>query len=117
MYDFRKEFLFYGPVSDLVPSTSVLGILYPFGFMTIAAQLHKDGFRVRILNLASMMLNDRDLDVEALLSKLRADVFGIDLHWLPHAQGSLAIPRSSSGSIPARRFCSVVTHPPITRRS
>ena len=90
VYDFRKEFLFYGPVSDLVPSTPVFE-MYPFGFMTIAAQLHKDGYRVRILNLASMMLNDRKLDVEALLSKLRADVFGIDLHWLPHAQGSLAI--------------------------
>jgi B12-binding domain/radical SAM domain protein len=90
VYDFRKEFLFYGPVSDLVPSTPVFE-MYPFGFMTIAAQLHKDGYRVRILNLASMMLNDRKLDVEALLSKLRADVFGIDLHWLPHAHGSLAI--------------------------
>jgi B12-binding domain/radical SAM domain protein len=90
VYDFRKEFLFYGPVSDLVPSTPVFE-MYPFGFMTIAAQLHKEGYRVRILNLASMMLNDRKLDVEALLSKLQADVFGIDLHWLPHAQGSLAI--------------------------
>jgi B12-binding domain/radical SAM domain protein len=90
VYDFRKEFLFYGPVSDLVPSTPVFE-MYPFGFMTIAAQLHKEGYRVRILNLASMMLNDRKMDVEALLSKLQADVFGIDLHWLPHAQGSLAI--------------------------
>ena len=61
VYDFRKEFLFYGPVSDLVPSTPVFE-MYPFGFMTIAAQLHKDGYRVRILNLASMMLNDRKLD-------------------------------------------------------
>ena len=68
VYDFRKEFLFYGPVSDLVPSTPVFE-MYPFGFMTIAAQLHKDGYRVRILNLASMMLNDRKLDVEALLSQ------------------------------------------------
>ena len=31
VYDFRKEFLFYGPVSDMVPSTPVFE-MYPFGF-------------------------------------------------------------------------------------
>ena len=34
VYDFRREFLFYGPVSDLVPSTPVFE-MYPFGFMTM----------------------------------------------------------------------------------
>jgi B12-binding domain/radical SAM domain protein len=90
VYDFRKEFLFYGPVSDLVPSTPVFE-MYPFGFMTIATHLHSAGYKVRIVNLASMMLNDNDLDVEALLKSLDADVFGIDLHWLPHAHGALAV--------------------------
>lgn len=90
VYDFRKESLFYGPVSDLVPSTPVFE-MYPFGFTTMAAHLSKAGYKVRIINLASMMLNDNKLDVEAFLSKLDATVFGIDLHWLPHAHGSLAI--------------------------
>ncbi len=90
VYDFRKESMFYGPVSDLVPSTPVFE-MYPFGFTTMANALHKAGYRVRIVNLASMMLNDKRLDVEALLRKLDADVFGIDLHWLPHAHGSLAV--------------------------
>ena len=90
VYDFRKESMFYGPVSDLVPSTPVFE-MYPFGFTTMANALHKAGYRVRILNLASMMLNDKGLDVEALLRRLDADVFGIDLHWLPHAHGSLAV--------------------------
>ncbi|MDW5561993.1 MAG: TIGR04190 family B12-binding domain/radical SAM domain protein [Methanomassiliicoccus sp.] len=90
VYDFRKRSIFYGPVSDLVPSTPVFE-MYPFGFTTMANRLSKEGYRVRIINLASMMLNDRRLDVEALLGKLRADVFGIDLHWLPHAHGSLAV--------------------------
>jgi B12-binding domain/radical SAM domain protein len=67
--------------------------MYPLGFTTMATQLHKDGFRVRIVNLASMMLNNRNLDVEALLRRLDASVFGIDLHWLPHAQGSLEVAR------------------------
>ncbi|MDD1747680.1 MAG: TIGR04190 family B12-binding domain/radical SAM domain protein [Methanomassiliicoccales archaeon] len=90
VYDFRKEFLFYGPVSDLVPSTPVFE-MYPFGFMTLAAHLHKLGYKVRIVNLASMMLNDPRLDVPEFLRRLDARVFGIDLHWLPHAHGSLAV--------------------------
>jgi len=92
VYDFRKEFLFYGPVSDLVPSTPVFE-MYPFGFMTMATALHAKGFKVRIVNIASMMLNDPKLDVEKLIAKLDAKVFGIDLHWLPHAHGSLEIAR------------------------
>jgi len=90
VYDFRKRSIFYGPVSDVVPSTPVFE-MYPFGFITMANHLHKAGYRVRIANLASMMLNDRDFDVERLLGKLEADVFGIDLHWLPHAHGALEI--------------------------
>ena len=90
VYDFRKEFLFYGPVSDLVPSTPVFE-MYPFGFTTMATALHEAGFRVRIINLASMMLNDRKLDAEKVIAKLDSTVFGIDLHWLPHAQGALEV--------------------------
>jgi len=90
VFDFRQESMFYGPVSDLVPSTPVFE-MYPFGFTTMANQLHKAGYRVRIVNLASMMLNDRRLDVERFLGRLDAAVFGIDLHWLPHAHGALAV--------------------------
>ncbi len=90
VYDFRKEFLFYGPVSDLVPSTPVFE-MYPFGFLTLAAHLHKLGHKVRIINLASMMLNNPKLDVPEFLRRLDSSVFGIDLHWLPHAHGSLAV--------------------------
>ncbi|MFP4169754.1 MAG: TIGR04190 family B12-binding domain/radical SAM domain protein [Methanomassiliicoccales archaeon] len=90
VYDFRKRSIFYGPVSDVVPSTPVFE-MYPFGFTTMANHLHSLGYRVRIVNLASMMLNDPDLDVERLIGRLDADVFGIDLHWLPHAHGSLEV--------------------------
>jgi B12-binding domain/radical SAM domain protein len=90
VYDFRKELLFYGPVSDLVPSTPVFE-MYPFGFMTIAAHLNSLGYKVRVVNVASMMLNDPELDVPALIKRLDAEVFGIDLHWLPHAHGALEL--------------------------
>ncbi|MDD1765172.1 MAG: cobalamin-dependent protein, partial [Methanomassiliicoccales archaeon] len=59
----------------------------------MATQLHRDGYRIRIVNLASMMLNNKNLDAEALLRNLDANVFGIDLHWLPHAHGSLEVAR------------------------
>lgn len=78
-------------MSDLVPSSSVFE-MYPIGFTTIAAHLEDRGYRVRIINLALRMLKDPSFDVEAFLQKLPAPlVFGIDLHWLPHAQGALAI--------------------------
>ncbi len=102
VYDFRKEFLFYGPVSDLVPSTPVFE-MYPFGFMTIAAHLHKLGYKVRIVNLASMMLNDPNLDVPELIGRLDSDLFGIDLHWLPHAHGALEVARIVKEKHPGTR--------------
>jgi B12-binding domain/radical SAM domain protein len=90
VYDFRKMSIFYGPVSDVVPSTPIFE-MYPFGFTTMANHLHQRGYKVRLANLASMMLADRDFDVERFISKMDATVFGIDLHWLPHAHGALEI--------------------------
>lgn len=74
----------------MVPSTPVFE-MYPFGFLTIANHLHNAGYRVRIANLASMMLNDHNFDVERFIGRLEAEVFGIDLHWLPHAHGALEV--------------------------
>ena len=80
VYDFRKESILYGPVSDLVPSTPVFE-MYPIGFTTLAEYLERDGFRVRIVNLAVLMMRDREFDVENFLAKLKPKAFGIDLHW------------------------------------
>lgn len=90
VYDFRKHSILYGPVSDLVPSTPVFE-MYPIGFTTMAEYLERHGHRVRIVNLAVRMLNDEQFDPEALVRKLNPTAFGIDLHWLPHAHGALAV--------------------------
>lgn len=90
VYDFRKHSILYGPVSDLVPSTPVFE-MYPIGFTTMAEYLERHGLRVRIVNLAVRMLNDANFDPEALVRKLNPVAFGIDLHWLPHAHGALAV--------------------------
>ncbi len=90
VYDFRERSILYGPVSDLVPSTPVFE-MYPIGFTTIAEYLEGHGARVRIVNLAMRMLHDRRFDPEGLIACLRPRAFGIDLHWLPHAHGALAV--------------------------
>jgi B12-binding domain/radical SAM domain protein len=92
VYDFRKEAILYGPVSDLVPSTPVFE-MYPIGFTTMAEYLERAGLHTRIINLAVRMLDDAGFDVEEQLRKLDAVAFGIDLHWLPHAHGSVEVAR------------------------
>jgi B12-binding domain/radical SAM domain protein len=92
VYDFRKESILYGPVSDLVPSTPVFE-MYPIGLTTIAEYLERHGFQVRIVNLAVRMLNSDRFNPEKLIQKLRPAAFGIDLHWMPHAQGAIEVAR------------------------
>ncbi|MCX8024780.1 MAG: TIGR04190 family B12-binding domain/radical SAM domain protein [Thermanaerothrix sp.] len=90
VYDFRREAILFGPVSDLVPSTPVFE-MYPIGFTTLAEYLERHGLRTRILNLAVRMLDDPNFDPEAYLKHVDAMAFGIDLHWLPHAHGALEV--------------------------
>lgn len=90
VYDFRKKPIFYGPVSDVVPSSPVFE-MYPIGFMTMSSHLEAAGFKTRIINLAVMMLQDKNVDIEKVISKLDARVYAIDLHWMPHCHGSIEI--------------------------
>ncbi|MHB8933013.1 MAG: TIGR04190 family B12-binding domain/radical SAM domain protein [Bellilinea sp.] len=90
VYDFRRESILYGPVSDLVPSTPVFE-MYPIGFTTMAEYLERHDMQTRIVNLAVRMLDDINFDVDDYLKKLDSLVYGIDLHWLPHAHGSIEI--------------------------
>ncbi|HUL01841.1 MAG TPA: TIGR04190 family B12-binding domain/radical SAM domain protein [Gemmatimonadales bacterium] len=92
IYDFRERPAFYGPIADVIPSSPVFE-MYPMGFVTLAAHLRRHGFRVRIVNLALLMMRDRTFDVDRFLRRLRPRLFGIDLHWLPHAHGSLEVAR------------------------
>ena len=92
VYDFRERAILYGPVSDMVPSSTVFE-MYPLGFLTIASYLHDRGLRVRIVNLALRMLNSRRFDVPRFLARQRPKAIGIDLHWMPHAHGALEVAR------------------------
>lgn len=90
IYEFRKLPLFYGPISDVIPSSSIFEN-YPIGFLTLSEYLSSHGVSVRIVNLAMKMLKDSAFDPESFVAKLRPAAFGIDLHWLPHVDGSLTL--------------------------
>jgi B12-binding domain/radical SAM domain protein len=90
VFRFRELPLFFGPVSDVVPSSSIFEI-YPIGFLTISDYLTRHGISVRIINIALKMLRNASFDPEAYIKRLDARAFGIDLHWLPHVDGSLSL--------------------------
>jgi len=92
VYDFRKKAILYGPVSDQIPSSPVFE-MYPIGFVSLAEYLERAGYRVRIVNLGVRMLNNPDFDAEKMIAKLKAPVFGIDLHWMLHCHGSIEVAR------------------------
>lgn len=90
VYDFRKNPLLAGPISDVVPSSPVFE-MYPIGLTSIADYLERYGLKVKIINIANRMLIDQNFDVEKKLRKIKTKAFGIDLHWLPHAHGSIEL--------------------------
>jgi len=92
IYDFRKRSIMWGPISDVIPSTPVFD-MYPLGFVSLSEYLTRQGFNVRIINIAYKMLSDPRYDAEKEIKNLKTFAFGIDLHWLPHAQGSLELAR------------------------
>ncbi|MEH7275277.1 TIGR04190 family B12-binding domain/radical SAM domain protein [Neobacillus vireti] len=90
VYDFRKEMLFTGPISDVVPSSPVFE-MYPIGLTSIGDYLERFGLKVKIINIANRMLLNQNFDVEKKIRKIKTKAFGIDLHWLPHAHGSVEL--------------------------
>jgi B12-binding domain/radical SAM domain protein len=90
VYDFRQEAILYGPIADFAPAPFVFET-YPLGFASLAEYLEHAGYSVRIVNLAKLMLDDPEFDAEEAIAALNPLAFGIDFHWLSHAQGALAV--------------------------
>jgi len=63
--------------------------MIPLGVLSIAQHLVKNGFRVKIVNLAELMLDNSSFDVEAFVKGLDAKVFAVDLHWAVHSNGAI----------------------------
>ncbi|HET9681658.1 MAG TPA: TIGR04190 family B12-binding domain/radical SAM domain protein [Candidatus Limnocylindrales bacterium] len=92
VFDFRERRQSRGPIAKVIPSTEQFE-MFPVGITSIAEYVARNGYRVRILNLARRMVADPGYDPVQALRRLEARVFGIDLHWLPHAHGALAVAR------------------------
>ncbi|HWQ83064.1 MAG TPA: cobalamin-dependent protein, partial [Anaerolineales bacterium] len=93
VFDFRQrdDVLFaYLSDSDSVNVTSIFE-MYPLGFLSLQAHLQQHGIKVVIINLASLMLQHSNLDIDRLLAHLEAPVFGLDLHWMAHCHGSIEV--------------------------
>jgi radical SAM superfamily enzyme YgiQ (UPF0313 family) len=90
VWDFREEVILQGPLADVIPSTTEFE-MYPIGLTSIAAYLEANHYNTRLVNLAYHMLRDPGFDVPARIASLDAPVFGLDLHWLPHANGAMGV--------------------------
>jgi len=90
IYNFREKTVVLGPISDVVPSSPILES-YPIGFLSILSFLTKHGYKIKILNVALKMLLNKNFNLQKTLKSLKPLAFGIDLHWLPHVEGSLKL--------------------------
>jgi clorobiocin biosynthesis protein CloN6 len=92
-FDFRERrdiyFPFLGTSGD-VPITPLYEY-FPLGFKTLQRFLTDCGYDVKIINLSTVLLKYPNLELGAILSALDVGLIGIDLHWMVHVQGSLAI--------------------------
>lgn len=88
IFDFNEKDIEYGPVSDLVPSTPVFE-MYPIGYLSIMSNLCPEGYKIKIENIALQMIINKKFNVKKRIEKLDTEIFGIDLHWMPHVHGAL----------------------------
>jgi clorobiocin biosynthesis protein CloN6 len=93
IYDFRQRrdiyFPFLGTSGD-VPITPLYEY-FPLGFMTLKKFLADRSYNIKIINISTLLLRYPHTDMNALISAFDSLLIGIDLHWMVHVQGSLAL--------------------------
>ena len=96
VYEFRQRrdiyFPFLGTSGD-VPITPLYEY-FPMGFKTLHRYLTERDHSVRLLNLSSLFLRYPSLSLEKVMDSIATRFLGIDLHWMVHVQGSLAVAES-----------------------
>lgn len=93
VFDFRDRTDIYFPylsTSGDVPITPLYEY-FPLGFKSLQRILSENGYKVELLNLSSLLLKYPQIDVASLFRALDVRILGIDLHWMIHVQGSLAV--------------------------
>ena len=89
--DFRERPLNHWMLSKAVDTAPTFEY-YPVGFVSILDHLEERGRSVRLANLAVRM-QDRRFDPRRFVREQEPLLFGIDLHWCPHADGALSLAR------------------------
>lgn len=93
IFDFRSRrdiyFPFLGTSGD-VPITPLYEY-FPVGFRTLQQFLSVREFEVKIINLSTVLISYPKIDVDMLINSLDVKLLGLDLHWMVHVQGCLAI--------------------------
>lgn len=64
---------------------------FPVGFRSLREYLSHRGFDVKIINLSTLLIRYPQIDVDQLIESLDVRIVGIDLHWMVHVQGCLAV--------------------------
>src|SRR5262245_22238265 len=93
VYDFRdrSDVLFaYLSNSDSVHVSPIFE-MPPVGMLALEQHARRLGLRAEFFNVASRMLREPGFSVESFFERVRARWVGIDLHWLAHAHGALAL--------------------------
>lgn len=92
-FDFRDRrdvyFPFLGTSGD-VPITPLYEY-FPVGFKTLQRSLGDRGHDVTLINFSTILVRFPKIDADAVIRALDFRIIGIDLHWMVHVQGSLAL--------------------------
>jgi clorobiocin biosynthesis protein CloN6 len=92
-FDFRGcrtvYFPFPGSSGD-VPITPLYEY-FPLGFKSLQNYLGERGHAVKVINLSSLLVQFPALDFADIIQALDTGLIGIDLHWMVHIQGALAV--------------------------
>ena len=93
IFDFRNRtdiYLPYLSTAGDVPITPLYDY-FPMGFKSLQRVLSEQGHEVKLLNLTSLLLKYPKFDVNKLFQAINVRLLGLDLHWMVHVQGSLAV--------------------------
>jgi radical SAM superfamily enzyme YgiQ (UPF0313 family) len=85
-----------GGIFEAGTGTTDMLTMMPLGVVSMANELHREGFRTAVLNVARLFVGYRREGRETLdedLARHGARVYGIDLHWAAHTSGALDLAR------------------------
>jgi B12-binding domain/radical SAM domain protein len=100
IYDFRKRIAFPGPIAQTLSESTEQFITIPFGMLSIADYLDRNGHATLVDNLGYRMVSSEEFDAENHIKNISAKVYAVGLHWIVHCQGAIELARLCKGLHP-----------------